>query len=504
MYKAMSHKDNCPFFSVVIPTRKRPELIEANLYSLRNQTFDDFEVIVSDNTFEDTCKNVFDKYADARFSYIQPQNELNMADNWDYALSKARGLYVTVLEDKHYFYFDSLQSIYDVLTNRDLPDILNYGMDYFIPYDEKQNIGCLMKRLRTKISNVIDIEAKIEEKLKHEINNVVSVNEYGPFGALTIGMVKNEIIDQIRQKNGSVFKKYFNPDWGLSLEFLCNAKTAVCMKDSQVIISGSKKSNGGKCVRSIKSLEDFIDTTFCGRERLKYATVPNYCATATNLVTADYNYAIETIPRLKGKKINRISSLINIYKESEWVEDWISEERKIEEQKKFNDILNTLNLEEWKLFQNNIIDPIQKNFTDCYVRADVGDIKSFFNHEIQKEKILDFSKKYTTLYCYGAGDYGQAIVDYLRINNIDIEAYIVTDGESKPATIRGIPVYTVSEIVFNTSSFGVILSLHYQHHEQVKKILKDKKISNIYSAVAYEYIKNYIKKTKKDTERGNL
>jgi hypothetical protein len=89
-----------PKFSILIPTRDRPELLRFALESAKRQTWEDFEVIVSDNSVAKPARAVFDEYADARFRYVRPPGQVSMADNWEFASLQARGEHVTVLIDK--------------------------------------------------------------------------------------------------------------------------------------------------------------------------------------------------------------------------------------------------------------------------------------------------------------------------------------------------------------------------------------------------------------------
>jgi GT2 family glycosyltransferase len=52
-----------PRFSVVVPTRDRPHLLEFCLGSLAEQTLDDVEVVVSDNPVHRPAREVFDRFA---------------------------------------------------------------------------------------------------------------------------------------------------------------------------------------------------------------------------------------------------------------------------------------------------------------------------------------------------------------------------------------------------------------------------------------------------------
>jgi hypothetical protein len=105
-----------PFFTVVIPTMNRPQLLESALASVLWQTFQDFEVIVSDNSnyLSDREKNfqTISKYSgDLRLNYIRPPTWMNMPLHWEFATRKASGQYVLVLTDRFVMCPSSLEYI---------------------------------------------------------------------------------------------------------------------------------------------------------------------------------------------------------------------------------------------------------------------------------------------------------------------------------------------------------------------------------------------------------
>src|SRR6185369_880714 len=53
-----------PLFSIVIPTYNRSELVHGAIRSVLGQTFDDFEVVVSDNCSTDDTQQVVERFAD--------------------------------------------------------------------------------------------------------------------------------------------------------------------------------------------------------------------------------------------------------------------------------------------------------------------------------------------------------------------------------------------------------------------------------------------------------
>lgn len=87
-----------PLFSVIVPTRNRAHLLQHALQSIQDQTFDDFELIVSDNCSEDKTADVIRERA-PQATYIRPSETLAMPDHWEFALGHARGRFVAYLCD---------------------------------------------------------------------------------------------------------------------------------------------------------------------------------------------------------------------------------------------------------------------------------------------------------------------------------------------------------------------------------------------------------------------
>jgi glycosyltransferase involved in cell wall biosynthesis len=88
-----------PFFSVIIPTRNRAHLLRHALQSALYQTFEDYEIVVSDNCSQDDTAQVVKELGASRVRYVKPDSTLAMPDHWEFALEQARGEYVTYLCD---------------------------------------------------------------------------------------------------------------------------------------------------------------------------------------------------------------------------------------------------------------------------------------------------------------------------------------------------------------------------------------------------------------------
>lgn len=91
---------NRPVFSIVIPTRNRAHLLEFALRSVLGQeSFESFEVVVSDNCSVDGTQGLLATFASPRLRVVGPPSSLPMAEHWEFAVSQARGQYVSVLCD---------------------------------------------------------------------------------------------------------------------------------------------------------------------------------------------------------------------------------------------------------------------------------------------------------------------------------------------------------------------------------------------------------------------
>ena len=72
-------------FSVVIPTYNRSELVQGAVRSVLGQTFDDLEVVVSDNWSQDDTREVIGGIRDPRVRYVRTPKHTAIADSWPVA-----------------------------------------------------------------------------------------------------------------------------------------------------------------------------------------------------------------------------------------------------------------------------------------------------------------------------------------------------------------------------------------------------------------------------------
>jgi glycosyltransferase involved in cell wall biosynthesis len=98
-----------PLFSIVIPTYNRSELVQGAVRSVLAQTFDDFEVLVSDNCSQDDTGDVIAGFRDPRVRYVRTPSHGVIAESWEFARSHARGTIVMMLSDDDALVGDTLE-----------------------------------------------------------------------------------------------------------------------------------------------------------------------------------------------------------------------------------------------------------------------------------------------------------------------------------------------------------------------------------------------------------
>lgn len=103
-----------PWISFCIATYRRPAILGETLAQIRQQSFADFEVIVSDNDPEQSSRQVVEAMRDERFTYFGNQENVGMVKNFNRALQHAHGEFIVMIADDDPPQFDFLQTMHDL------------------------------------------------------------------------------------------------------------------------------------------------------------------------------------------------------------------------------------------------------------------------------------------------------------------------------------------------------------------------------------------------------
>jgi glycosyltransferase involved in cell wall biosynthesis len=105
-----------PTFSIIIPTFNRADLLHNTLWSVQNQTFEDWECIIVDDGSTDNTKAIIEDLIkqDSRFKYVYQENaERSAARN--NGIRNSSGEYICFLDSDDHFLSNHLQELKNVI-----------------------------------------------------------------------------------------------------------------------------------------------------------------------------------------------------------------------------------------------------------------------------------------------------------------------------------------------------------------------------------------------------
>jgi glycosyltransferase involved in cell wall biosynthesis len=92
-----------PFFSICIPTYKQPQLLNKLLSSINVQIFRDFEVIISDDSEDDSVVKIINKDWTFDIKYFHNEKPLGAPKNWNNAIEKGSGKWIKIMHHDDWF-----------------------------------------------------------------------------------------------------------------------------------------------------------------------------------------------------------------------------------------------------------------------------------------------------------------------------------------------------------------------------------------------------------------
>ena len=88
-----------PLVTIAIPTFNRARLLKDCILSALSQTYQHFEIVVSDNASTDETVEVLRQFRDRRLRVIRQRSNIGMLPNWNACLAEAKGDYILFVSD---------------------------------------------------------------------------------------------------------------------------------------------------------------------------------------------------------------------------------------------------------------------------------------------------------------------------------------------------------------------------------------------------------------------
>jgi glycosyltransferase involved in cell wall biosynthesis len=113
-----------PFFSICIPNFNYSSYLKLTIESVLSQSFQDFEIIVSDNASTDDSVNMVKSFQDSRISLIENQVNLGFSPNLDKCTQNASGEFMILLSSDDVMFPDALETIYQVIKSNNQDSLI--------------------------------------------------------------------------------------------------------------------------------------------------------------------------------------------------------------------------------------------------------------------------------------------------------------------------------------------------------------------------------------------
>ena len=221
------NKDKKLKYSVLLPT-----------YNKLN--YQNFELIISDDFSTDGTEEYLLTLNDKRVKIIKPPVKLTQTKNYEFLLTFASGEWVTIIGDDDGllpFFFEKLDKVID--TFKDIK-LIHTKPAFYYWEDVEDYYGPRV----CDYQNYFE-KAKIKNSKKALIMALAGLNDRTNLPMIyTSGLVKMDLIKQIKKKSGNFFFHSVIPDYYSMIVLLYETDTYLEIKEPIFWIGSSKKSAG--------------------------------------------------------------------------------------------------------------------------------------------------------------------------------------------------------------------------------------------------------------------
>ena len=252
-------------FSVLLPTRNGKKYLKSCIKSILDQQYEDFELIVADNSNTDGSSEIIDSFSyDNRIKHFKSKRVLTVTENWLEALRRSDGEYVLMIGDDDYLIPGFFNRIEDVIDEYNSPDGITYS-GYSFVYPNVAN--------KSSISFYSDPHFVFEKELSQEkcvnsdflkeiVKDMFKFNIRVPLNALP-HVWSRKVIDSV---DGDLFRPPYPDHFAINSMFL-QADSWVFLPDKLYIVGVTPKSYGNLVNSKKEQAKNYlgIDDRFYGK-----------------------------------------------------------------------------------------------------------------------------------------------------------------------------------------------------------------------------------------------
>lgn len=236
-------------FTIIIPTRDRVDVLRYALGTAITQDYENFEVIVSDNSSNDNTFEVVSRFDDERIKYVNTGERLSMSHNWEFALTHINEGWVTILGDDDAMLPGALARANQIIDETNTQALRSDGCSFYWPSLMKSDFGFLRISLK---KNYMRINS--EKALGRVINGSLSYR-YLPM-LYTGGFVDFDLVKEAK----AVSKKFYlsmTPDVYSAILFSKLTEEYVYSFEPLALNGASHHSGGTAAFKSSQGTPDY-------------------------------------------------------------------------------------------------------------------------------------------------------------------------------------------------------------------------------------------------------
>ena len=147
-----------PFVSFCFTTYKRPDVLINTVRSILLQTFQDYEIVISDNDPERSGQKITEVIKDSRIKYFANEENLGMKKSFNKSLERSTGEYIVMIADDDPVYPDMLETLVDLRNKYPGYGIYLGGGDLFCTDPLIGSLYNLQIGTNTKLNNAFPID----------------------------------------------------------------------------------------------------------------------------------------------------------------------------------------------------------------------------------------------------------------------------------------------------------------------------------------------------------
>jgi hypothetical protein len=282
-----------PRFSVVVPTRDRPDLLAFCLQSVAAQTFADVEVVVADNPTEAPAREVFDRFARPGWRYIRPDAPVAMHDNFERAVGAATGDHVAVVIDKTLLHPSAL-AVADRALAEQPADIVTWQSEGYDPVDEAHDLsrGRFQPVATPHAPELYDPAAELAVRFANATRRGLDPVHYVR-GKIVFGTFSRALLERIRERTGRVFHP-LAPDYTSMVPGCVLADGALDVGRPLLVSYNSVRSNGQRVAMDPAQGRRFVETA--DPALIEALPIPGLYTSVHNIVAYDLASSAARLP----------------------------------------------------------------------------------------------------------------------------------------------------------------------------------------------------------------